>query len=79
MEMRGAHNGGSLFGVPPTGEQVEFEQFHIVPAGEDGLGVRHWANVGVEQFLLTAATRRAVAFTVTVLDLGLLWGADFDT
>jgi hypothetical protein len=57
VEMHGAHTGGPLFGVPPTGEQVEFEQFHIVQFGEDGLGIRHWANVGVEQFLLTAATR----------------------
>jgi predicted ester cyclase len=57
VEMRGTHTGGSLFGVPPNGEQVEFEQFHIVQLGEDGLGIRHWANVGVEQFLLTAATR----------------------
>ena len=57
VEMRGTHTGGCLFGVPPNGEQVEFEQFHIVQLGEDGLGIRHWANVGVEQFLLTAATR----------------------
>jgi hypothetical protein len=57
VEMHGAHTGGPLFGVPPTGEQVEFEQFHIVQFGEHGLGIRHWANVGVEQFLLTAATR----------------------
>lgn len=57
VEMHGTHTGGPLFGVPPTGEQVEFEQFHIVQFGEHGLGIRHWANVGVEQFLLAAATR----------------------
>ena len=56
VEMHGTHQ-GPLFGVPPTGKPIEFEQFHIVQLGADGLGIRHWANVGVEQFLLTAATR----------------------
>ena len=55
VEMHGTHTGSPLFGVPATGGPVEFEQFHIVQLGQDGRGVRHWANVGVEQFLLTAA------------------------
>ena len=57
VEMHGTHTAGPLFGVPPSGEPVEFEQFHIVQFGEHGLGIRHWANLGVEQFLLTAATQ----------------------
>ena len=58
VEMHGTHSGGPLFGVAPSGQRVEFEQFHIVQFGEHGLGIRHWANVGVEQFLLNAETRR---------------------
>ncbi len=52
VEMHGSHTGTPLLGVPPTGQQVELEQFHIVQVREDGLGIRHWANVGVEQFML---------------------------
>ena len=55
VEMRGTHTGTPLFGVPPSGQPVELEQFHIVQVSEDGRGIRHWANVGVEQFLLSAA------------------------
>jgi predicted ester cyclase len=56
LAMHGTHTGGPLFGVAPSGDRVEFEQFHIVQFGEHGLGIRQWANVGVEQFLLTART-----------------------
>lgn len=55
VEMRGTHIGTPLFGVAPAGHLVEFEQFHIVQVSGDGRGIRHWANVGVEQFMLRAA------------------------
>ena len=59
VEMRGTHTGTPLFGVPAAGHPVEFEQFHIVQVSEDGRGIRHWANVGVEQFILRAAAANA--------------------
>ena len=49
VEMSGHHTGTPLFGVPATGAAIDIEQFHVIEADDEGRGLRHWANVGIEQ------------------------------
>ena len=49
VEMSGHHCGAPIFGIPPAGAAVNIEQFHVIEVTDQGKGVRHWANVGLEQ------------------------------
>lgn len=49
VEMTGHHTGSPLMGIPAGGKAVAIAQFHIVEVGADGRGVRHWANIALEQ------------------------------
>jgi predicted ester cyclase len=49
VEMSGHHTGAPLFGIPATGAAVKLEQFHFIEVNDEGRGLRHWANVGIEQ------------------------------
>jgi predicted ester cyclase len=49
VRMTGTHTGAPLFGVPAAGRPVDIEQFHFIEVDDRGLGVRHWANVGVSE------------------------------
>lgn len=49
VEMTGHHTGTPIFGIPATGAPVALEQFHVIEVDDDGRGLRHWANVGIEQ------------------------------
>jgi predicted ester cyclase len=40
---------GPFFGAAPTGKRVEVEQFHFVHVNQQGQGVRHWANTGIDE------------------------------
>jgi steroid delta-isomerase-like uncharacterized protein len=46
----GTHR-GRFFGQEPSGRAVSIEQFHFVQVNPQGQGIRHWANVGVEDLL----------------------------
>lgn len=46
----GTHS-GPFFGNQPSGRQVSIEQFHFVQVNADGRGIRHWANVGLDDLL----------------------------
>jgi predicted ester cyclase len=58
VEMSGHHTGTPLFGVPAAGAAIDVEQFHVIEVDDQGRGVRHWANVGIEQ--MQAQLRNAV-------------------
>jgi predicted ester cyclase len=62
VEMSGHHTGVPIFGIPATGASVALEQFHFVEVNEDGRGLRHWANVGIEQ--MQAQLRSSVPASV---------------
>jgi predicted ester cyclase len=49
VQMSGHHTGTPVFGIPANGATVNVEQFHFIEVNDDGLGLRHWANVGIEQ------------------------------
>ena len=49
VEMSGHHTGAPMFGIPASGAAMNVEQFHIVEVDDMGRGLRHWANVAVEQ------------------------------
>lgn len=49
VEMSGHHTGAPLFGIAATGAAVHLEQFHFIEVNDEGRGLRHWANVGIEQ------------------------------
>jgi predicted ester cyclase len=51
VTLTGTHTGEPFFGIEPTGRAVHVEQFHIVAFGDDGLGLVHWANVGIDQLV----------------------------
>ncbi len=59
VEMAGLHTGTPLFGVPAAGAAMHVEQFHVVEVDDEGRGLRHWANVGIEQ--MQAQVSRPVA------------------
>jgi predicted ester cyclase len=46
----GTHK-GPFFGTQPSGRPVSIEQFHFVQVNRLGQGVRHWANVGLDDLL----------------------------
>jgi predicted ester cyclase len=58
VEMAGRHTGTPMFGIPAGGASITVEQFHVIEVDDQGKGIRHWANVGVEQMhaQLSAAT-----------------------
>ena len=58
VEMSGHHTGAPLFGIPAAGAPVDIEQFHVIETDDEGRGLRHWANVGLEQ--MQAQVRAAV-------------------
>jgi steroid delta-isomerase-like uncharacterized protein len=47
VSITGTHT-GPFFGVAPTGRTVSIEQFHFVQVNDAGQGIRHWANIGVD-------------------------------
>jgi predicted ester cyclase len=49
VQMSGHHTGAPIFGIPAAGAVVDIEQFHVIEVNDDGRGIRHWANVGIEQ------------------------------
>ena len=49
-------NTGPFFGVAPTGKAVSIEQFHFVQFNEAGQGIRHWANIGVDDLFRQLGT-----------------------
>jgi predicted ester cyclase len=51
VTLTGTHTGEPFFGIEPTGRAVHVEQYHVVAFGDDGLGLQHWANVGIEQLV----------------------------
>jgi predicted ester cyclase len=51
VTLTGTHTGEPFLGIEPTGRAVHVEQFHVVAFGDDGLGLVHWANVGIDQLL----------------------------
>lgn len=59
VEMSGHHTGTPMLGIPAAGAAVHIEQFHIIEVNDEGKGIRHWANVGIEQ--LQAQLSRAAA------------------
>jgi predicted ester cyclase len=56
VEMTGHHSGAPLMGIPASGTDVAIEQFHIIEVDSEGRGVRHWANVGLEQLQAQLST-----------------------
>lgn len=48
VEMTGHHTGTPIFGCQPIGAAVHVEQFHVIEVDDQGRGLRHWANVGIE-------------------------------
>lgn len=46
----GTHT-GLFFGHQPSGRPVSIEQFHFVQVNPDGRGIRHWANVALDDLL----------------------------
>jgi len=57
--LTGTHTGAPLFGAPAAGGRVEVEQFHIVQCDAQARGIRHWANVGIDQLQRQLATAPA--------------------
>lgn len=58
VEMTGHHTGDPIFGIPAGGAEIAIEQFHVIDVDDEGRGLRHWANVGIDQMqeqLRTAA------------------------
>ena len=49
VRITGTHTGSPLFGVPAAGRSVDVEQFHFIHTDAQGLGLRHWANVGAAE------------------------------
>jgi predicted ester cyclase len=49
VEMSGHHTGTPIFGIAPSGAAINIEQFHVIEATDEGRGLRHWANVGIDQ------------------------------
>lgn len=49
VEMSGHHTGSPLFGIPAAGTEMRIEQFHVMEVNDEGKGLRHWANVGIDQ------------------------------
>lgn len=49
VRMTGTHTGAPLFGIPAAGRPVDIEQFHFIHTDEEGRGVRHWANVAIDE------------------------------
>ncbi|MDP9441763.1 MAG: ester cyclase [Actinomycetota bacterium] len=50
LTVRGTHR-GELFGMAPTGKQVELSAIDINRAGPDGRFVEHWSSVGLLDLL----------------------------
>ncbi len=63
VEMSGHHTGAPMFGIAANGAAVHVEQFHVIEVNDEGKGLRHWANVGIEQMqrqlTQSAPTRQA--------------------
>jgi steroid delta-isomerase-like uncharacterized protein len=51
----GTHT-GPFFGTAPTGKTVSVEQFHFVQVNEAGQGIRHWANIGIDDLFRQLGT-----------------------
>jgi predicted ester cyclase len=49
VEMSGHHTGSPMFGIPAAGTEMRIEQFHVMEVNDEGKGLRHWANVGIDQ------------------------------
>lgn len=49
VEMTGHHTGNPMFGIPASGAAISIEQFHVIEVNDEGRGLRHWANIGIEQ------------------------------
>jgi predicted ester cyclase len=48
VTLTGTHTAAPIAGIEASGNVVRVEQFHIVQCDEQGRGVHHWANAGVE-------------------------------
>jgi predicted ester cyclase len=60
LEMSGHHTGTPIFGIPAAGTAINIEQFHFIEVDDEGKGLRHWANVGIEQMQAQLAQTAAV-------------------
>jgi predicted ester cyclase len=49
--LTGTHTGAPLFGIDPSGNAMEVEQFHFVRCDDAGRGIEHWAAVGEDEML----------------------------
>jgi predicted ester cyclase len=49
--LTGTHTGSPLFGVVAQGNAVRVEQFHIIAFDDHSRGVRHWADVGIDDVI----------------------------
>ena len=47
VTITGTHT-GPFFGTAPTGKTVRIRQFHFVQVNDAGQGIRHWANIGID-------------------------------
>jgi predicted ester cyclase len=55
VTITGTHT-GPFFGTAPTGKPVSIEQYHFVQVNDAGQGIRHWANIGVEDLFRQLGT-----------------------
>jgi predicted ester cyclase len=55
VQISGTH-AGPFFGTAPTGRRVRIEQFHFVQVNEAGQGIRHWANIGIDDLFRQLGT-----------------------
>ena len=51
VEMTGHHTGTPMMGVPAQDKEFAITQFHLIEAGPDGRGIRHWANIAVDDLI----------------------------
>ena len=49
VEMTGHHSGAPFMGIPASDKAFAIEQFHLVEVNSDGRGVRHWANIALDE------------------------------
>lgn len=49
VEMTGHHSGSPFMGLPPSDKAFAIEQFHLIEVNSDGRGMRHWANIALDE------------------------------
>lgn len=48
VEMSGHHTGAPMMGIPARDRAFAITQYHLVEVGSDGRGIRHWANIAID-------------------------------